>query len=183
MNAYSEYGKIAADYNTSDLLMLLSHNELRRVVRWILTMSVTIAFAFELPALALAPDFGLVKGIEHREVMTLKGEPTEKIEMESRREELWRYPGVDLIFHEGKLRDWKVKGQAGDRTAQQSVHARQAPTPGQRAAPSLLETQRPDARRANALLGDILRELPAEGRSEGSSSSNQPHKGMPRLPR
>ena len=54
-------------------------------------------------ALAKVPNPPLMTGMGTEEVVKSWGPPQEKIERETKREEIWRYPEGDLIFRQGHL--------------------------------------------------------------------------------
>ena len=48
----------------------------------------------------------LLEDMPRSEVMKLWGAPNEKLELEAKRSELWRYKDAEANFHEGKLVSW-----------------------------------------------------------------------------
>lgn len=52
----------------------------------------------------------LTEGMNYNQVLRVLGEPTEKIDKETKREDVWLYGLNELVFAEGKLVAWKEAG-------------------------------------------------------------------------
>ncbi|MBX7138214.1 MAG: hypothetical protein K1X83_09535 [Oligoflexia bacterium] len=149
-------------------------------------------------AVAAPPaDAGLTAGMGYSDVIHLKGPATSKEELESKREDLWSYPGIVLTFHEGKLSKWRTVDAkspliyAAPPAALAASAAVQVAPPtealpsssGAQTVDDLAKGVKPkDKARVAGLISEIMKELPADDTAGGTGSGGPPSPPMGMLP-
>lgn len=104
---------------------------------------------------------GLSDGMTYTEVLKSWGPAGSKTQFESKREQVWHYGSVKVIFREGQVVNW-------DSRAAGLLKAEIMP-----AAP-VAALQAEHSPEAEALLNEILREIPSEEDGKGSAGAMAP---------
>lgn len=133
-------------------------------------------------------------GLPMSEVLARWGKPIERIEKESRRQEVWVYPNGEVIFREGAV--IAVPGGAGELVRSKPA-APDLQSSGRHAAPPLPHVETPGeadkksvtgTSSATDVMGEVLRALPAgdsekpTGRRLGTGAGNRLNRGVPISP-
>lgn len=126
---------------------------------------VTQSILFSRPLFAQTPSqlSQLADGSSSAEVIAALGEPTERVEKEAKRDEIWRYPNAIVRFHEGVV--VAVTNKSGE---PQNV----PPTP----AAHVSERAKTGGKQVEELISEILREVPTDNSpaGPGNPSGNPP---------
>jgi hypothetical protein len=131
------------------------------------------AAAAVLPVSALAEHQPppLTAGQSYRDVLMLWGPPDEKIEMESRRRDIWKYPNGQAVFENGRVVAWN----RADTTSPPGAQAR-VKRDEKRNEPANSRTVTQDNPN---LIDEIMNELPSEGPVPSGPSAPGMPPGMP----
>ena len=156
-----------------------------------LLSSIFIAALGLLQSAATAADRpDLAVGMSMAEVLTRWGEPTERIEQESRRREIWVYSGTVVTFQQGAIIKLPVlatvpglAATARPREASTSTTVSHKPVVAPPAPATLHQTQRPAAESSDSdVIAEVLREMPAQDEKPRSGSHGGPRSGPPIRP-
>lgn len=124
------------------------------------------------PAIAAAESAPppLETGQSYADVLSRWGAPAEKIEMETRRRDIWRYPAGQAVFQNGKVVSW---------TLQRRVPTVAEAPARQSSVQAAAKKKRTSATDNPNLLDEILNELPSEGPvpSGPGGAPNMPPRG------
>ena len=93
--------------------MKISRIDLRCRNIQVLALAALLLLGAPFPASGEVLDSILRKEMTQQEVLRELGGPLEKIERETRREELWYYKEIEIEFHEGKLFAWGLRNANG----------------------------------------------------------------------
>jgi len=141
----------------------------------------TLYFKCTLLLALTPPDAGLNIGMSYSEVVKLKGPAAEKSELESKREDIWRYGEITLRFKGGKLVTWSPMSY--DLSFREPLLPLESSNVGENSSvndsglqdiqPAEIETK-PSNERISGLINEIMNELPNEDGSQPSSGAAGP---------
>ena len=118
------------------------------------------AFVCAIPCLAEGDLSRVPQGATGREVMALMGEPVDRIERETKREQVWYYVSGSIVFMGGKARSIYMNGSNDDRfriEEQRKMEIRKA------------AAQATPLNPVEDILSEILREVPSEPGNDGAA--------------
>ena len=133
-------------------------------------------FGAVLPGSLAAEQAALHAGMHYGDVLGLKGPALFKQEEESRRRDIWSYPGDRLVFQNGRLKDWKG-AVPGNRSLKSTSSKAVLPVAGTETGESQPKVSGRNLPR-NVPLSEILRDVPSSEEEEHTPSRS----GVPMPP-
>lgn len=107
----------------------------------------------------------VAQGATGKEVAALMGEPTDRIERETRREQVWIYPAGSVVFVAGKARSVYINGSEQDRFSEEYRRSVELAKP---------VVQKPISSPVEDILTEILKEVPSETGADGAAGDMKP---------